>query len=265
MFTLEYTKCAHEGHTPISRQLSLLSLQIYTYVHDMYMLYTRLLYISAIASLGGTHDSGHYVQLIYICRVLTHVCALFTPVYNRCVYTSCAHSYPLLLLANKHDCTTTHLGVYMSCEHHQLVHPLHIHMVQFVYMQACTPLCPTARPHASMHTMYRVVYAYLPCTVYVQFSSCIALQLQLPTSCYMRFDRNFFTASRCMSPLQVHVTPLLKVKGIYSANRRSKPSTQSNPLLIAKEHMSSVKLPRSTSVQAKAPPRSESSRKRVGQ
>jgi hypothetical protein len=134
-----------------------------------------------------------------------------------------------------------------------------------VYMQACTPWYVPLLVPMHVCTLYIWLHAYLLCTLYVQVNSCIALRLQLPTSCYMRFDRNFFTASKCMSPLQVHVTPLLKVKGIYSANRRSKPSTQSNPSLIAKEHMSSVKLPRSTSVQANAPPRSESSRKRVGQ
>jgi hypothetical protein len=160
------------------------------YVQDS-CTYLQLLHLVAHTTLDITY-SFTYMSCAHTC-----LCTIYTYLQKLCVYTWCAHLYnPLLLAHNSHlpICKQTrlyniHLGVYKSCEHTSLC-TLHILMVQVcVYASVHTLVCPIARPHAGMHTMYRAVCIlamYIVCTVQ-QLS---LLQLQQPTSCYMRFNRD---------------------------------------------------------------------------
>jgi hypothetical protein len=158
----------------------------------MYMLYTRQLYMSAIASPGGTHD---WTLCTYV--VCPRVCAVSTP----CVYVYMVCTFVPPTAISSQTNTTVQQPIWAcTCrvEHHQLVHPLHIHMVQFVYMQACTPwyvpllvpmqvciLCTELCMHTCyVHCMYSSAAVLLCNCNSLSVATCASIaDLSLPSPC----------------------------------------------------------------------------------
>jgi sterol desaturase/sphingolipid hydroxylase (fatty acid hydroxylase superfamily) len=153
----------------------------------MYMLYTRQLHISAMASLGGTQDSGLYVQLIYMscAHMFVHYLHL---VY---IYMVCTFVPPTAISSQQTRQYNNPFGRVHVVLNITSLCTLCIYLCKsFVYMQACTPLCVPLLVPMPVCVLYTMLCAYLLVHCMYSSTAVLPLLLQQPTSCYMRFNRD---------------------------------------------------------------------------